>query len=354
MKKLFFTFIVFVVMFFIPNVEATTALEENQLLIINNKTISKDTSIEEINNMFGEPKAISESAFGGKAYSYCDDEYTWYLSIETDANGNIKGYGTINGDFKARNFEQGDTSDGTYWYLSGTVLKEWSTNQVYAVYEYNCTSADVNKYWENYTSSSKYLYDLQKHSAIASKVLAVKNGYQFTHNSCSEDIFYINEQLKDNSSNLYKYASVTGKTKMIVRVSERLDNFYADLPNPIRFGRQTEGYEYSSAYQYVLYDFEMTNPSIKQGYTRMLYIDPSFLDEKKIVELTTEEKQKLLAAQEEYKKYNEYGQAIENEYDEEPSLVLPLSPGKYNSNALLMATSLLNVARAGIDLEQLI
>ena len=51
MKKLFFTFIVFVVMFFIPNVEATTALEENQLLIINNKTISKNTSIEEINNM---------------------------------------------------------------------------------------------------------------------------------------------------------------------------------------------------------------------------------------------------------------------------------------------------------------
>ena len=354
LKMLFMTVIICSIGIFTSKVQATS-LASNELIKVNNKTITKTTTISQINSMFGNYKLETDNAFGGKTYSYHDDVYTWYLTVEMDASGNIKGYGAIGGDFVAKRYAYGDSDDCYIWTLSGTIIKEWEDDAVYGIYEYNCSSSDITSYWNRYkTNSSKYLYDLQKHAAIASKVLATREGYEFPQTHPSEDIFYINEQLKYNGSNYYQYAVSTSKTKAITQVTSRTDYFYNDLPNPIRLGKMTEGYEYAGAYQYVLYDIEITDYSSASGYTRMFYINPDFLAERSEVELTQEEKIKLQAVKAQYELYKQHGEAITDIYDEEPNFEsLPLKAGKYNETVLLHVTDYLNIARVGIGMDSL-
>ena len=352
LKILVLIVFVFCIGFVTNNVKAA---ETNNLIQINGNTITKTTKISQINSMLGKYKIETDSAFGGKMYSYYDDNYTWYLAVETDANGNIKGYGAIGGDFVARRYAYDDVDDSSYWYLSGTVIKDWDYSKVYAIYEYNCTSSDATNYWSEYQKdSSKYLYGLQQHSAVASKVLATRDGYEFPQIYSNEDVFYTGEQLKYNGSNYYEYAQNTGRTNAIRQISMRTNTYYQDLPNPINLGKMTEGYVFSSAYQYALYDVEITNYYSKNGYVRLFYIDPTFLAERKTIDLTQDEKTKLELVLEQYELYKQHGEAITDVYDEDPNYTsLPLVAGKYNENVLLHVTDYINMARVGIGMGTL-
>lgn len=181
--KLFLVSVIFtcVLVFSKTQVDATT-LSKNELLKFKNYTIKEDTTIEKISVEFGEPKMVGKSAFGGNSYSYYDDEYTWYLTIETDKAGVIKGYGCINGEFISTNYSYGDQYNGSNTYLGGTILTDYNSNNIIGIYGYNCVSADVNKFWNNFQSHSEYIYDLQKHSVIASKIIATMHGKSFSTN----------------------------------------------------------------------------------------------------------------------------------------------------------------------------
>ena len=113
---------------YLPISNASTNLSDNELLIMNGKTITKATTIEEINDMFGKEKIKGKSPFGGNAYTYYDDEYTWMLHIETDINGTIKGYGCVNGNFKSRRYAQGDKYTFIVPYMSGTAIYDDNNN----------------------------------------------------------------------------------------------------------------------------------------------------------------------------------------------------------------------------------
>lgn len=362
-KKIFILLILIILLNLIPQVVfAKSTLTGNQLLKLNGKIITDTTTIDQVNTMFGAPKIVTESPFGGNAYSYYDNEYTWYLHIETNEAGKILGYGAINGNFVSRRYTYGDAKINSYWYMCGTVLSYYKDNNVvFGVYEYNCTNNDINTYWKNYQSnSSKYLYGLQKHSAVVSKIAAKRYGYSFEQTAPSDDIFYINEQLKYNGSNLDEYAKNNGKDKSIVCVGTRSDYFSDDLPNPIRFGEQTIGYEYEGT-KYVLYDLEVTDYDVSnyvRGYTRMYYITPRFLEEKKKIELTSDEKQKLQLAEEQNKIYlkyvNDFNNSDEPTYVQEPNWTkTPLVAGKINPKILYGVTAWLNIARAGLGINTL-
>ena len=240
------------------NVYASNFNGLTDLIIVNNHTIARTATISQVNSMFGTPVEVTDCAFGGKAYSYTDEGYNWYLHIETNAEGKIVGYGAINGNFTTARYSYNDIHDGYLWYLSGTILYEFKTQAVYGIYEYNATSQDVNTYYQNYLAdSSTYLYNLQKHAIIVSKVLAKKKGYSCPQTYASEDIFYTNELLKENGSNYEDYASHNGKDKSIVTIVTSLNNtLLADLFNPIKLAERTENYEYAEAYKYLLYDIE--------------------------------------------------------------------------------------------------
>ena len=330
-----------------------TNLSGDELLQVNGNTISKNTTITQINNMFGQPKLTTNSAFGGKAYTYYDDAYTWMLHIETNANGNIKGYGCINGNFISRRYAQGDKDTYTYSYMSGTVLAD-DNDLVNGVYEYNVTSSEVEEYKERFMQSSQYLYDLQKSSLIVSKILANKHGYYFPQTYINEDIFYMNEELKDNNTDIYTWAKDTGKTKYISLVLSRPDSCYYELPNPIMLGKNTENYTRAENYNYIFYDIKVQDEQNFTLFTTILFIDPDFMDEKEEVSLTDTELSLLEALRAKYKEYNEHGQAITANFDIEPQYEeLPLVAGKWTDMALLMVTDYINLARVGAGLQPL-
>lgn len=340
----------FALFFSRANVEATS-LSNNELLKFNDFTITKSTTIDQINAKFGTPKATSSSAFGGKIYSYCDEDYTWYLEVETDESNQIKGYGCINGNFISTKYEFGQETNTIYGY--STTITDRNSNAVKGVYEYNCSWQERKNYLSNFKENSQYLYDLQAHCLLVSKVLAKEHNYSFPQTSISEELFYTNEQLKANGTNLYDYARAVDKTKYISLVSLGVDSVSNDLPNPIKLGRKTEYYSKAENYKYVFYDFTYKNDSnVNSMY---IFIDPNFLEEKNKVDLTTEELDLLEAVKEQYRLYNEHGSAIKSTYyDTTPVYdTLPLVAGKWTDSALYMATDYLNIARAGMGIGTL-
>ena len=360
--KLISIFLIIILLSFVFIPTSNALVTGNDLIKINGKTITKTTTIEQVNSMFGSPKIETESAFGGKGYSYYDDNYTYYLFLETNENGEIKSYGAIEGNFEAKKHQNGDIDDMRVSYLGGSVISDFDTNVIYGTIEYNCNSNDVNTYWENYKKdSSTYLYGLQKHSIAVSKVLAKRRGKEFPQTYADEEVFYTSEQLKYNGSSLYEYAENVGKTKAIYRISSNKNKtFYEDLPNPMYLGSKTENYSKPENFKYMLYDMNVTDyeSSSKKANFDFLFVDPSFLDERESVTLTDEENSKLEAAKAEYENYTEKAEEINkipgSFFEVEPQYSnLPLEAGKTKDIVLEAVTDFLNVARAGIGVRTL-
>ena len=337
-------------------------LASDELLKFRNYTIKETTTISQLNSQFGTPKAKGESAFGGKSYSYCDNNYTWYLHVETNAKGEIKGFGCIEGNFVTQNKKYGDIHEGWYSYLSGTIMTEYSSNKIVGIYEYDCTGSEADDYWNRYLSDSKYLYDLQKHTVIVSHILAKKHGYDFPQTYIDEDLFYMNEQLKTNGTDLYNYGKDTGKDKYISLIRSGIESFYEDLPNPIMLGKGTENYKEEANYKYLFYDIKLTSSNPNRFYSTLVFIDPSFLEEKTEVELTAREKDLLAKVKEISEQEKEHIQAANDfasenggsQFITEPQYEnLPLTAGKWNDMALQGSTDYINMARVGMGLTPL-
>lgn len=338
---------------YMPISNASTNLSDNELLIMNGKTITKTTTVKEISDMFGQAKIEGNSAFGGNAYTYYDDGYTWMLHIETDVNGTIKGYGCVNGNFKSKRYAQGDKYTSIVSYMSGTTIYDDNDN-VNGVYEYNVTSSDVQTYKNNFLSSSKYLYDLQKSSLIVSKILAKKHKYQFPQTYINEDIFYMNENLKYNNTDIHNWGKDTGKSKYISFILSRTDFCDYELPNPLMLGRNTENYTRAENYKYVFYDMKVLDEQTFKMFKTIIFIDPEFINEKNEVSLTENEKTLLNNVKEKYKEYVQHGESIVRNFDVEPQYEeLPLVSGKWSDMALLMVTDYINLARVGLGLKEL-
>ncbi len=364
MKKILYLILFFVVLTF-PVGSKALELGSGDLMIFKDYAIKPTTTIAQINQQFGNPKITTSSAFGGKAYSYYDNNYSYYLFLETDASGVIRSYGAIGGGFKMSRYQEGEGMNNTFGYMTGYSINDYFGNppQTHGAIQYNITSSVVETYWNNYLKDSKYLYDLQAHGIAAAKVQAYRDGYQgrLTQNVVREDIFYISEQLKYNNSDLYEYASNAGKTSAISLVQRSYsDSFDSYVPNPILFASKVRKHFESSDFSYLLFDIHITNENRRVGTTLTAYINPSFLTQRKTISLTGEEKNKLANVQKEAKQYmnilNEHGGNISSSdyYSEQPNYEsMPLVAGKYNSYILEHATTFLNMARAGIGLHSL-
>ena len=364
MKKIF-SFILLTIFLSLPLSIKALNLGTDDLLIFKNYTIKKSTTINEINNKFGQPKIITSTAFGGQAYSYYDDNYSYYLFLETDQNGTIRSYGAIGGSFKMSMYEEGDNVNNSYGYMTGIDISDsFSTPpHTYGAIQYNVTRDIMTAYWNTYANDSKYLYDLQAHGIAATKVMKSINGTidRFTQDVISEDLFYINEQLKDRNSNLYDYASKVGKTAFFHHLGSSGSNLgNAYVPNPFLMASYAYKNSAANEYSYLFADFNVTSAANGKFSETCYYINPQMFDKRTTVALTSDEEAKLKNVQEQYKIYcsiaDEQGGVISeaNLFSEKPSYEnLPLVAGKYNKFFLDYVTSYLNMARVGIGLRPL-
>ena len=67
------------------------------------------------------------------SYSYYEDDYNYYLFLETDADGRIMAYGGIGGNFQTISYGEGSNYPFFVSHLSGTALYDIDTNKVYAL-----------------------------------------------------------------------------------------------------------------------------------------------------------------------------------------------------------------------------
>lgn len=360
--KVVFVFVVLSMFLLItPSIKAALKLPTGELLRFQGKTITSTTTITELIEMFGEPTETTECAFGGEAYSFHDDTNLWYLHVETDKSGTIRGYGVIGDDFTAKYYKSGEEDPYSYYVMQGACMSSYESNyKIYGAYEYSgLSNTIVKKYWETYQSDpSKYLYALQKHSVQAAKVFATRAGMEFTQTYLPEDIFYMNEQLKYNNSSLYNYSWDNGKTNEIYILSSGPLQYFEQLPNPCEMGQSTEFYQKGESFKYVLYDIDIftdikdTYFTDMSGTNRAMFINPDFLIERSIVELTETEKNKLAKAKEYYKEYSDTVDAFNAKnasmFTIEPNLTKgSLAAGQVDPLIKQGATAYLNMIRAG-------
>lgn len=205
----------------------TNNLKETDLIRIYNSrtgfdiTLNKDSTIDEVIAKYGQPKIKTESAFGGFAYTfYTDSQYSNYLYLETTLNDEtIISYGTVWNEFFIYNCGY----DENIYVQDNTPLQGFQiTNGVNAKLKGGVYYNRHKLIGGDYTSTTKtfetnyknnpvlYLKSMAKHAITMYNAICTMNGYT-CNLQFNEDIFYINEQLKQNSSSIIEYAESLGK-----------------------------------------------------------------------------------------------------------------------------------------------
>ena len=354
----------------------TNDLEETDLIrIYNSKTgfdfkINKDTTINEVIAKYGEPKIKTESAFGGSAYTfYTDDKYSNYLYLETTVNdATIISYGTVWNEYFTYNSGYGEKEDVTdnlllhgYFINNGIdlIIRGGMYYNTQKLIENNYDKT-VGTYKTNYKNNpSLYLKSIAKHATTMYNAICTINGctcnLQF-----NEDIFYTNEQLKQNDSSIKIYAENNGKMPYLKGIGAR-DNvqvtsryyvlspiYFADM----FFSEPLNKIDMPERYKYAVFDYNQDNQVI-EAYV----IEEDMFKIWNKVALTTEETTKLNEARNYYNTAmdlfnNNTGSIYKSEPIDNPAE--SLYAGELKETMKQAATAYYNAIRAGQGLSSVV
>ena len=164
-------------------------------------TVTTTTTLEDIKEVLGEPKVVTDSAFGGKAYTfYTDNNYSNYLYIETTDENKIISFGSVDPTYKTKTYSYGDK----YNYSENAVLYGCLLNidsVVKGGIYYNrdalidgSVSETINLFKNNYgdkleISSSYYLRE------ISEQAITMYNAIAKTLDKNAKDIEFIHGDL---------------------------------------------------------------------------------------------------------------------------------------------------------------
>ena len=213
--------------------------------------IRKDTTIEQIKSWYeGEHEFVTDSLFGGKAYSfYVGNNYDDYLYIETTEEGKIFSYGSVDTSFKAKcsygdksSYSNSTTLFGCLSTDNGKVVGGVFYNKsVYLNGSYNkIVSAYTERFEEEYCKANHLsdkskigtdedmgvqpdvILDMSKHSALMFNGImhsyGKDNNFVETDKDNSgkdtfktiEEFFYINNQFLEFDKYIGNYADEMG------------------------------------------------------------------------------------------------------------------------------------------------
>lgn len=323
------------------------AVVEGRLITVGGKTVTDTMKIADVKALFGEPKLVTSSCWGGSAYTFYGTNYSDYLYLETDAKGNIVCYGSISEGFQTNDISYGDVHDG--YVRIGTVATDYD-GVVYGLVGYTEYHGDAYKIFaENLVENNR---SICKHAVEMWNAVSYLYGYD-TPTTYDETLFDINAQLAENGSNWYEYCTNTNQDDYYQLCSSETVSFFEyEYPNPLAFARKGRNYTckegYAPAFIYNVTQ-EDVHPFIITG-----FINPDILADWKVISYTQEEQKLLEKVRREYMNSVEIFNAQEAYYDIEPSFdKLPLTGGKLSENAAKGAIGYLNSIRVGAGLHPL-
>lgn len=314
------------------------AATSSTLITVNGKTVTTDDTIQTINQKFGEPKLVTPSAFGGHSYTYYGQNYADYLYIETNVDEKIVSYGSIDEKFTTSDYSYGDAKSYpiTYSTLTGYIL---GTSTVKGVILYRPSPIGssykaVSTFENNYESDPvKYLKSISQQTFEMYKALCYKKG-KTTNVEWDEDIFYMNEQLKELGTDMRKTIEALDKDAYCDSVYSMAKydlNRYGALLNPMSFLESTaNGGAVDIEGAKMIFDYNLETSSLS-----VYGIDTDVFEETNLVEMTQEEQTKLENARAEYQKAQNYFSQATNFYTVEPQYnTTDLVAGEVNPNIL--------------------
>ena len=333
-------------------------------------TVKSNTTIEEIKKVYGEAKLVTDSAFGGHAYTfYTDNNYSNFLYVETVYNDEyIFSYGTIWKEYQVYNSGYGedypfyDTSK-----LQGLIFIYDSKVAGGIYYNRNKyigggVTSSVQYFTDNYNSNpTKYLKEISKQGVLMYKAVSKIYGYE-TNFEFNEDFFYINEQMKDNNRSIRQFVLDSLRNESAGFIGTRLSyelsskDYYLFSPGIFAnffFQDGTNRIDRNDKKTVAVFDYDQKNKAVTA-----IVVEPNILDKTKEIELTSTEKTKLNNSE---KLYKEYKSIVDNQeegesaYDVEPviSPASSLKAGKVKDSYLQAQLKYLNAIKAGAGLPSL-
>ena len=324
LRKILFTLFILITFSTIDSVFAAT---NNVLISIGSGSdkleVRESTTISEIETKLGEAKLVTDSAFGGKAYTfYTDNNYSNFLYVETSQTGAIVSYGSVDPTFKADKGSYGDDY-GQYSLQRnrmGGVFYPSKDNKVIAGLFYNVRAlaldtnnheAETANFFVNTYKSNptKYLKGISEQAVLMFNALAKKLGKE-ANLKFDENIFYVNEQMKEFGSSIRTYAEEMDKDSYVYRIKAsdnvEIDSRYYVL-NPLQFAQYageplTDYKEFNDKNKNIgVFDYDIDKKKLT-----VITVKENIFERLEKVTLTDEETSKLSAGR------YEYQQAITN------------------------------------------
>ena len=328
--------------------------------------VNKDSSINSIISVLGQPKLKTESAFGGHAYTfYTDSNYSNYLYIETTFDEKIISYGSVDPTFTTNTYSYNDpypyTANNS---LLGCICLGTGNNVGAAVF-YNRTALTngtvarvLSLFKDTYvTNETKYLKGISQHGVLMFNAFSKRLGKNVTLNF-DEDLFYVNEQLKEFNSSIREYLIEMNKISAYsiglgVEQNIELSNGSYYLLNPLLFAnmaRNTLNGSDFSRRNIAIFDYN----SSKKLLTGVA-VSSDLFDIADTVTLTTEEQSKLSSGRYEYNKAIENLNKESAIYDIIPVYSSPsgLIAGKLKASKVQGITDYINAIRVAGGIPKL-
>lgn len=322
---------------------------DGRLITVGGKTVTKSMKIDDVKEMFGEPKLVTPSYWDGYAYTFYGKDYSDYLYLETDSDGKIVCYGSVSPGFETNKYSYGEKVNP--YVRAGCEAKD-DDGKLYAVIYYTKFHLDAYKrFTENLTKNNR---NLNKHAVEMWNAISYLYGYKTTTHF-DEKLFNIGAQLADNHSDLYDYCKSTNQSScyqlMTGRKATFLEYFY---PNPLEFAENARNYECPKGnaigFMYYPTGEEKDDYWIMEG-----FVNKELLADWKPVAYTEREKELLSNSRKYYTESVNSVNSMKSYYEIKPSYdsIKNIEGGKLSKEVAKGAVDYLNAIRVGAGLNPL-
>lgn len=325
------------------------AYVDGRLITVGGKTVTKSMKIDDVKEMFGEPKLVTPSYWDGYAYTFYGKDYSDYLYLETDSDGNIVCYGSVSPGFETNKYSYGEKVSS---YVRIGYEATDNDDKLYAVIYYTKFHLDAYKrFTENLTKNNR---NLNKHAVEMWNAIAYLYGYKTT-TYFDEELFNIGAQLADNHSDLYDYCESTNQSSCYQLMSQGRATFPEyHYPNPLEFAQYGRNYQCQkgNAIGFMYYPIGEENDDymILNG-----FVNKELLADWKPVAYTEREKELLSNSRKYYTESVNSVNSMKSYYEIKPSYdsIKNIEGGKLSKEVAKGAVDYLNAIRVGAGLNPL-